>query len=186
MKGYLKAKFEELETNCKITNIRDTYSDINDFKKGYRPRTKIVKDEKGDLVADPTVFWLGEGTISPSYWMYMGLMMLGRWIHTAEPLVPEPGAFVVELAIENLRSHKSTGVDHIPAELIKAGCRIICGEICKGIICVWNKEELPEEGRSRSLYLSMGWAIKQMVAVIAGYHFYHLHTKFYPTSCCQG
>ena len=26
---------------------------INDFKKGYQPRTTIVKDEKGDLVADP-------------------------------------------------------------------------------------------------------------------------------------
>ena len=28
-------------------------------------------------------------------------------IHTAEPLVPEPSAFEAELAIENLRSHKS-------------------------------------------------------------------------------
>ena len=28
------------------------YRDINDFKKGYQPRTNIVKDDKGDLVAD--------------------------------------------------------------------------------------------------------------------------------------
>jgi len=28
------------------------YKDINDFKKGYQPGTNIVKDEKGDLVAD--------------------------------------------------------------------------------------------------------------------------------------
>ena len=28
------------------------YRDINDFKKGYQPRTNVVKDEKGDLVAD--------------------------------------------------------------------------------------------------------------------------------------
>ena len=27
----------------------------------------IVKDEKGELVADPTVLWRGGGTISPSY-----------------------------------------------------------------------------------------------------------------------
>ena len=40
-------------------------------------------------------------------------------IHTAEPLVPEPSAF--ELAIEKLKSHKSPGIDQIPAELIKAG-----------------------------------------------------------------
>jgi hypothetical protein len=30
----------------------DLYRDINDFKKGYQPRCNIVKDEKGDLVAD--------------------------------------------------------------------------------------------------------------------------------------
>ena len=42
-------------------------------------------------------------------------------IHTAEPLVPEPSAFEVELAIEKLASHKSSDTDQIPAELIKAG-----------------------------------------------------------------
>jgi hypothetical protein len=28
------------------------YRSINDFKKGYQPRTLIKKDEKGDLIAD--------------------------------------------------------------------------------------------------------------------------------------
>ena len=28
------------------------YRGISDLKKGYQPRTNIVKDEKGDLVAD--------------------------------------------------------------------------------------------------------------------------------------
>ena len=51
-------------------------------------------------------------------------MMLGRQIYnTAEPLVPEPNASEVELAIEKLTSHKSPGIDQIPAELIKAGVR---------------------------------------------------------------
>jgi hypothetical protein len=31
-------------------------------------------------------------------------------IHTAEPLVPEPSALEVELAIEKLKSHKSPGL----------------------------------------------------------------------------
>ena len=51
-KAYLRAKIEELETNSKIQNIRDLYTGNSDFKKGYQPRTNIVKDEKGDLVAD--------------------------------------------------------------------------------------------------------------------------------------
>jgi hypothetical protein len=35
----------------------------------------------------------------------MGLMMLGRQsrIHTAEPLVPKPSSFEVEIAIEKLK-----------------------------------------------------------------------------------
>ena len=49
----MKVKIEELETNSKINNVRDLYRGINDFKKGYQPRTIIVKDKKGDLVADP-------------------------------------------------------------------------------------------------------------------------------------
>ena len=48
-KAYLRAKIEELESNSKIQNIRDsTYKGINDFKKGYQPRCNVVKDEKGD------------------------------------------------------------------------------------------------------------------------------------------
>ena len=38
-------------------------------------------------------------------------------LHTAEPLVPEPSAFEADLAIEKLKSHKSTGTDQFTAEL---------------------------------------------------------------------
>ena len=51
-KEYLKDKIEENETNSKIKNIKDLYRGIIDFKKGYQPRTNIVNDEKGELVAD--------------------------------------------------------------------------------------------------------------------------------------
>jgi hypothetical protein len=45
-------------------------------------------------------------------------------IHTAEPLAPEPSASEFGLAIENLKSRKSLGIDRIPAELIKAGVKL--------------------------------------------------------------
>jgi hypothetical protein len=66
-------------------------------------------------------------------------------IRTAEPIVPELSAFEVELAIGKLKSHKSSVIDPIPAELMKAGSRTICYEIHKLTISIWNKEELPEE-----------------------------------------
>jgi hypothetical protein len=40
---YLKNKINELETNSKNKNIRDLYRGINAFKKGYQPRTNMVK-----------------------------------------------------------------------------------------------------------------------------------------------
>ena len=66
-------------------------------------------------------------------------------IHSAEPLVPEPSALEIELATEKLKSHKSPGIDQIPAELIKAGDKTIRGAIHKLNIAIWNKEELLEE-----------------------------------------
>jgi hypothetical protein len=54
----------------------------------------------------PTVFWLGGGTISLRYLIYMGLNnVMQAELHTAEPLAPEPSAFEAELAIEKLKSH---------------------------------------------------------------------------------
>ena len=66
-------------------------------------------------------------------------------LHTAEPLVPEPSAFEVELAVEKLKSHKSPGIDEIPAELFKAGGRTIRSEIHTFVISIWNMKKLPEE-----------------------------------------
>ena len=51
IRRHLRTKIEELENKSKINSIRDLYRGINDMK-GYQPRTRIVKYEKGDLVAD--------------------------------------------------------------------------------------------------------------------------------------
>ena len=59
--------------------------------------------------------------------------------------MPEPSALEVEVALEKLKSYKSPGIDQIPAEMIKAGGRIILCEIHKLIISLRNKEDLPEE-----------------------------------------
>jgi hypothetical protein len=49
------------------------------------------------------------------------------------------------MSIEKLKRHKSPGIDQIPAEIIKAGGRIIRSEIHKYINSIWNEDELPEE-----------------------------------------
>jgi hypothetical protein len=105
------------------------YRGINDYKKGYQPRTNVVEDGKGDLVAD------SHSTLAR--WRNHFFQLLNvqgvndvrqTEIHTAEPLVPEPSDFEVEMAIEKLKRHKSPDTDQIPTELIKAGGRTIRSE----------------------------------------------------------
>ena len=71
----------------------------------------------------------------------MDLYLLDLWTHCCS-FVWE---YFYELAIEKLKSHKSPGIDQIPAELIKAGGSTICCAVHKLIIAIWNKEELPGE-----------------------------------------
>jgi phage tail protein X len=145
-KAYMKAKIEELETNSKIKNVRDLYWGINDFKKGYQPRTNIVKDVQGDLVVDShSILARWKNCFSQILNAHGVNDVRQAKTHAVELLVPEPSVSEIELAIHKLKSHKSPGIDQIPAEMIKAGGRIIRYEIHKLIISIWNKEELPEE-----------------------------------------
>ena len=156
------------------------YRGISDFKKGYQPRCNIVKDEKGDLVADSHSIVARWRKYFSQLFNVHGVKDVGQAeIHTAEPLVPEPSATDVELAINKLKSHKMPGIDQILAELIKAGGRTICLEFHKLITSIWKQEELPED-------LFIRREIKQTVIIIEAYHFCQPLTKFYPTSCSQG
>ena len=108
-------------------------------------------------------------------------------IHTAEPLVREPSASEVGLAIEKLKSHKSPGIDQIPAELIKGGGKTICCEIHKLIISIWNKEELPEEWKESIIVPIYKKGNKTDCNNYRGISLLPtICKKFYPTSCCQG
>jgi hypothetical protein len=48
---YLKNKTDELARKSKSNNIRDLYRGINNFNRCYQPRTNLVKNENGDLLA---------------------------------------------------------------------------------------------------------------------------------------
>ena len=109
-----------------------------------------MKDDKVDLVAD--------SHSNLARWRnYFSLILNVHGIndvrqteiHTAEPLVAEPSASEVELAIEKPKRHKSTGIAQIPVELIKAGSKTICCEIHKLIISVGMRNCL-RRGRSQS------------------------------------
>jgi hypothetical protein len=125
---YLKGKINKLELNSKNKNIRDLYRDINEFKKGYQPRTNSVKNERDDLLNVH-----GAGGVRQTE------------MHTAELFVPEPRVSEVEIVVGKLKSYKSPGFDQIPTEMIQAEREIWRSEIHKFIELIWNKEELPHQ-----------------------------------------
>jgi len=97
------------------------YRGVSDFKKGYKPRTNIVKDERGDLFTDSHSILARWRNLFALLLNENGVNDVRQALHTAEPLVSEPSASEVEMAVEKLKRRKSPGIDQTPAEFLKAG-----------------------------------------------------------------
>ena len=114
---FLRAKFEDLDTKSKIKNILDLYRGISNSKTVYQPRTNIVKDKTGDLVTGSYSILARR---KDYFWQLLDVhgihVVSQREKHTAEPLVPEPSTFEFDLAIGNLKNHKSPSTDQISGE----------------------------------------------------------------------
>jgi hypothetical protein len=84
------------------------------LKNSYQPRTNIVKDEKGNLVADShSILVRWRNYFSQLLNVHGDSDVRQTEIHTAEPLVPEPSVFVVEMTVDKLKRYKSPGIDQI-------------------------------------------------------------------------
>jgi hypothetical protein len=67
---------------------------IKDSKKGYQPRTNIVKDKKGDWVTDShSIFTRYRSHFSQLLNVHRVNDVQQTEINTAEPLMPEPSDF---------------------------------------------------------------------------------------------
>ena len=91
-----------LKTHSKNKNVTNLYNGSG-FKKGYHPKTNIVKDETGDVVAD------SHNTMARCRSHFSQLLNVHRVndvrqtkTHAIKLLVPEPSAFEVEMATEKL------------------------------------------------------------------------------------
>jgi hypothetical protein len=134
-------KINKPESNSKNKNIRDLYSGINEFKKGYQPRTNWVKEERGDLLAVPhKIFNRWKNYFCQLLNVHGAGGVRQTEMPSAEPFEPDPSASEVEVATEKLKRYKSPGVDQIPAELFQAGAETLRSEIHKLIKLIWNKQ----------------------------------------------
>jgi hypothetical protein len=140
----LNDKINELAMNSENKNIRDLYGGINELKRGYQPKTNLVKDENGDLLADSNTIvnrWKSFSSQLLSVHNVSDVRQIE--IHTAEPLVPGPSH--VEDEIAKLRKYKSPDSDQIPAEVTQAGGEALVSVIRKFTDSIWNKEEFPDQ-----------------------------------------
>ena len=83
------------------------YKGINEFKKGYQPRTYLIKKHDVTIVADTSSIL--------SRWEQFFINLLnpnqstcqeGSELYTAEPDIPDPTLIKIELAIEKLKDVK--------------------------------------------------------------------------------
>jgi hypothetical protein len=151
---YLKDGINKLESNTKNKNIRDVCRGINEFKKGYQSRINLVKDERGDLLADPY-------KILNSWKNYFCQLLYVHGVggfretemRTSEPFVPEINASEVKFAVGKLKSYKLLGVDQVAAELIQAGGETLHSKIRRLIKLIWNKEKLHHQWKESVVIL---------------------------------
>jgi hypothetical protein len=142
----LKHKINDFESDSNNENIRNLYRGINKFKKGYQPRTNLVKDERGDLLADPhKILNRWKNYVCQLLNIHGAGGVRQTEMHSAEPFVPEPSASEVGVATGKLKRYKSPGVDQIRAELLQVGGKTLSSEIHKPIKLIRNKEELPQK-----------------------------------------
>ena len=72
----------------------------------YQVRTNIVKDEEGDLVTDIySILSKWRNNLSQLLSVHEVKVIRQLEVQTAEPRVPEPTAFEVEMATEKLKRH---------------------------------------------------------------------------------
>jgi hypothetical protein len=129
-KEYLKDKINKLATNSTNKNIRHLYNGINEFKRCYKPRNNLVKDENGDLLADSrNILNRLKNYFSQLLSVHNVSDVRELEAHTVEPLVLGPSSLEVKIAITKFKKYKSPGSDQIPAELIQEGGEMLLSVI---------------------------------------------------------
>ena len=98
--------------------------------------------------------------------------------------MPHPSAYELELATEELKSHKSAGTDQKPADVFKAGCRKIRPDIVKLLILFEIRRNCLTSKSRRSLYLFIR-TVTRHCSNYTGMPHMSITKKFYSTYIFQ-
>jgi hypothetical protein len=105
-------------------------------------------------------------------------------ILTGEPLMSEPSACEFEVAIEKLKSHKSPGINQLPAELWQ-GVDQFAMRSTNLLFLLGTRRNLPEEWKESIIVPIYKKSDKTDCVNFRDISIYQLRTQLYPTSCFQ-
>jgi hypothetical protein len=138
---------KSIEVDRGRADTREYYQTVNRFRKGFQPRLKACKDNRGKLIEE-------DDKILEHWSRYFGTQFEKENIEEesdeevflpAEPLEMEPSQEEMEKAICNLKTNKAPGEDDITAELIKNGSRGLKERLHVLICKIWKDEKMPDD-----------------------------------------
>lgn len=140
-------QIESLENLRETNETKSFYKELNEQRKGFKPRTILCKDNEGNLLTDPN-------------------LILSRWVQHFDQLLnananvdingenlrdgneeeqEAPTIVEIQEALKKFKNNKSPGSDQIPAEFLKQGGAQLTGQLHKIYEQIWTTEEMPEE-----------------------------------------
>ncbi|PSN33352.1 hypothetical protein C0J52_27179 [Blattella germanica] len=111
---YLEEKIYDLEINGKNSSIGELYQGIRIERKGFQARTNIIRNENGNMIAD-----------------------------SKSTLLNVHGEQEIDIQTPEILEYKASGIDGIPAELIKSGGEKLREKIHRLLCLIWKQEALP-------------------------------------------
>ncbi|KAL4100839.1 hypothetical protein QTP88_020868 [Uroleucon formosanum] len=140
-----KRKIEEIEENK--NNSRRFFSKTANIKQGYKPQTRILRNELGELVTK-------EESVVEEFKKHFERLLnktqpipthedIPMQYSTAEPYIKTPTKLEIYNIIKKLKNNKSPGENNVVAELLKNGGNAIKDEIWKMIKEIWETEVMP-------------------------------------------
>jgi hypothetical protein len=161
-------------------NITGVYRSIHELKEGSRTRTNVVKNETGNLLEHSHSI-LNRLNYSCQVLNAHGFSYIKQTkVHTAEPLVPEPGSLDVDITIEKLKR-----INHQILNKFRQNCsnQEVIYHVLKStdlLILFGIRKNCHSSGRNLLLFLYIKRGMKLTVVMIQEYRYYQLHTTVCP------
>lgn len=136
----------EMETNYNNKAARTFYQSITSIKRGEQTKTIICKDKEGNLIGEMdkilnrwTEYFTELLNVNENEETEIEEIDIGEQIQIESPELDE-----IRKVIGQMKNNKASGVDQVPAEMLKYGGDRVIQEVHNIITEVWQEERIPQ------------------------------------------